>query len=288
MIHSMTAYAYAECSNARHSVFLEIRGFNHRYLDMRLSVPGSFIFFEEWFSSLLRDRCRRGRVEVKLTVSSSGDSAPTIDPKKAEDLRNMLASIQRDLNLPGEITIDHILEFREHIMPDTIHISDELRDILEKAGEQALEEFIKHRRREGSETVRDITTQLEKITSHFSIVQKSASQIEEHVHKRLRDRFHAVLGDHIPEDRVLAEIAVLLVKHSITEELDRLNNHIEQFVREISSDAAAAKRLDFICQEMNREVNTIASKNITDHIPAQIIEIKNALENIREHLRNLE
>lgn len=87
---------------------------------------------------------------------------------------------------------------------------------------------------------------------------------------------------------MLTEIAALIVKHSINEELSRLQTHIGQFGREIEQKGAAGKRLDFVCQEMNREVNTIASKNIMDEIPTQIIEMKDALENIREQLRNIE
>lgn len=289
MIHSMTGYGHAECSNADHSVHLEIRGYNHRYLDIKLSFPETLASFEEEFRALVRRYCVRGRLEASLSVRHiNGSIGLSFDPKKAKVLKETLISLKKDLNLTDNITISHLLDFKDYIVLEESIDPGSLAPLLRETSEAGLENFVKSRSREGEETVRDILGQLERFQSGLEQIRVQADDIEHTISKRLYSRFEQVFGDTVKEERVLTEIAALIVKHSINEELSRLQTHIGQFGREIEQKGAAGKRLDFVCQEMNREVNTIASKNIMDEIPTQIIEMKDALENIREQLRNIE
>ena len=286
MIQSMTGYGSAEYHDKMYSVHLEIKGHNHRYLDIKLSLPTGFASCEEDIRFLVRKHCTRGRLEIRFDLLRRDAFGASIDLPRARALKEALTTLKRDLGLADEVTMSHLLEFKDAISSETD--PEILRPLLLKTCTSGLEDFVKSRCREGKETVTDIMSQLDRFTAGLGNVKKQLPGIEIYIKERLRSRFEEVLGDRINEERILGEIAVFLVKHSVNEEVNRLETYTGQFTREMESGGVVGKRLDFICQEMNREVNTIASKNITDEIPVRIIEMKDALENIREQLRNIE
>ncbi|MBN1837341.1 MAG: DUF1732 domain-containing protein, partial [Spirochaetales bacterium] len=137
-------------------------------------------------------------------------------------------------------------------------------------------------------TRRDIAGLLELIAAELRSVQARAPAIEEKVRKALGERFREVVGDTIEESRLLAETAAVLVKADIHEELTRLGSHVEHFHAFLEEEGAVGKKLDFLCQEMNREFNTLGAKNIQPEIDTSVVVLKDTLEKIREQLRNVE
>jgi uncharacterized protein (TIGR00255 family) len=144
------------------------------------------------------------------------------------------------------------------------------------------------RLREGESTRDDIVFQLSRVSSARSIIREQVPEIDRTIRAQLASKFKDVLGDAVDEGRVLSEVASALMKYTINEELSRLSAHIESFLRIMDIDASPGKKLDFLSQEMNREVNTIGSKSMLLAVSQAVVELKDALENIREQLRNIE
>ena len=150
------------------------------------------------------------------------------------------------------------------------------------------EDFDKERTREGLQTHRALSHHRSSVGDSLQVIEKLAGKLEETITISVRQRFESVLGNRIDEDRVLAEIGTLLVKFSIDEEISRLHGHLAAFDETIESRGPVGKKLDFLCQELNREINTIGSKSTIYEINRTVVEAKDAIEKMREQLRNVE
>lgn len=289
MIHSMTGYAGREYSSERHSLSVEIKGYNNRYLDPQISLPSTLGRLEQELRDELKKHISRGRVEVYIRLQSDSEQTRVkIDDSQAEALVAAMKRLKRQHGLKHNPSISDLMAFEGIIKLEKQRSGEEVLPIIRSTFSQALNDFNASRQREGETTARDIMEQLERFRGSFQIIRQQESRIEAHINTQLRSRFQEVLGDQVEEDRILSELAALLVKHSINEEISRLLAHIQQFNDEFAQGGAVGKRLDFLCQEMNRETNTIGSKNLLKEISAAVIDMKDALENIREQLRNIE
>jgi uncharacterized protein (TIGR00255 family) len=289
VIHSMTGYGYSESAEKQLSVSVEIKGYNNRYLDVQLTMPATLGALENDLRNLIKERCVRGRVEVYIRLQSSDEELKVrTDTAQARALAEGLREVRRAAGIRGALRLEHLLKFDGLIRLEKSRDAEAAKAVLTEQFRIALEAFAASRLTEGESTVRDILAQLERFESAFHGVRSREKEIEEHINRQLRSRFEEVMGDKIEEDRILAELASLLVKHSINEEISRLDAHIGQFKAELAAGGALGKRLDFLCQEMNRETNTIGSKNLLKDIAVGVIDMKDALENIREQLRNIE
>jgi uncharacterized protein (TIGR00255 family) len=141
---------------------------------------------------------------------------------------------------------------------------------------------------EGASTRADIEAQMDRVTAGLAFIRSQVPEIERTVRAQLSSKFAEVLGDAVDEGRVLTEIASALMKYTISEEISRLAAHVESFGKTLETDSAPGKKLDFLCQEMNREINTIGSKSMILAVSRIVVDLKDALENIREQLRNIE
>ncbi|MDR3191671.1 MAG: DUF1732 domain-containing protein, partial [Treponema sp.] len=159
---------------------------------------------------------------------------------------------------------------------------------LEGALKTALDRFSAERSREGRHTQEHILSQIGVIEDSLGQVALHAEELEATIQENLRSRFQELLADRIDENRILAETAVLLMKYTISEEISRLRSHLAEFRAEAERSPSPGKKLDFLSQEMNREINTIGSKAPLIEVSRAVVEMKNALENVREELRNVE
>ncbi|AHC16073.1 YicC/YloC family endoribonuclease [Salinispira pacifica] len=289
MIHSMTGYASREYSSENLTLSIEIKGYNNRYLDPQISLPSTLGRLEQELRDELKTHISRGRVEVYLRLQSGAEQTRVrIDDSQAEALVDAMNQLKRRYRLKNRPSLSDLMAFDGIIKLEKQRDQEDVLPIIRSTFSQALTEFNESRQREGESTARDIMEQLQRFGNSFQVIRNEESRIESHINTQLRSRFQEVLGDRIEEDRILTELASLLVKHSINEEISRLQAHIQQFTDEFNRGGAVGKRLDFLCQEMNRETNTIGSKNLLKEISAAVIDMKDALENIREQLRNIE
>lgn len=288
MFTSMTGFARREFKTDIISGVMQVKSYNNRYLDVAISLPPQLSMFEPLFQQALVENIRRGKIEFNLRVKSfSYPISVQPDTSAAKAIYSALAEIGKSLELTEKPDLaliagfDGVLQYDCEVDVDIVWQS--LRPILD----ELIAEFNEHRTREGEATQTNIFSELERFASMLAIIRQHASSMDEMIKNQLRERFAELLPNGYDEQRLLQEVAVQLVRLTINEEIARLEAHIAAF-KIVSAEQMPAKKLDFLCQEMNREVNTIGSKNILIPVSHAVIEMKDALENIREQLKNIE
>jgi uncharacterized protein (TIGR00255 family) len=289
MIKSMTGFAHREIAQSGFRGSLEIKSYNNRYLDLSISIPPYLSKLEPRIRSILSERIVHGKVEAWLRVREFDAPVEAVaDIAAAKAVASVLGHIAEACEIKGQISLSSVIGF-EGVVSFERHVDDEeLWARVSPEFEACFAEYEASRLREGASTRADIESQLARIKVSLGIVRDQVPEIERTIRVGLYAKFKDVMGDSVDEGRVLTEIASALMKYTINEELSRLSAHIESFSGALDKDMAPGKKLDFLCQEMNREVNTIGSKSMVLAVSRSVVELKDALENIREQLRNIE
>ena len=289
-IKSMTGYGRGE-TKGEYSWAVEVKSVNHRFLEIYVRLSRPWLFLEENIKGFVKERVSRGRVDVFVNLSSKTLPARVeIDKALVKNYHSKLMEIKDEIGFDGPITLSLL-----SLMPDAFCVEEtlpkeqELWDSLAPALEEALEELVAMRAREGESLGLDIDMRLEAIEDKLDIIRERADVVPEGHIKRLRQNLERLTpGLAVEQERLDAEIALMAEKSCITEEIIRLSSHIGQLKATISSEGLIGKKMDFIAQEMFREVNTIAAKSSDYEITKQVIDIKSEVEKIREQIQNIE
>ena len=286
---SMTGYGYAERSDERVHAVVEVKSVNNRYLDVNVTLPSALNPLEPVVRELVAARVARGRIEVFIRLRElQEDLAVYVDRSALRGYLGAIEELRETAGLDEPVALSHLLALEGVIKSERAQDRDRYRRIVEPLLLEALSAFAASRATEGRRLRDDVDAQLTRVESAHRAVSEHAGEIDAQVRANLRDRFAEVVGDGVEESRMLAEVAVQLTRFSINEEIVRLRSHLDGFRATMDADGPVGKKLDFLCQEMNREVNTIGSKSIVLAISEQVVEAKDALENVREQLRNVE
>lgn len=286
---SMTGYGYGEAASRRFQVSLEIKSYNNRFLDMYVNTPPHLSPLEPRIREFLAQKILRGKVEVSLRVKDLEEDADIfIDPAFAAGCAAALKRLGEAAGTGEEVRLSHLLHIEGILRTDRKRGFEDYWQEIEPLLGEVFAGFEASRAREGEATERDILRLLEGIQENLSAVSGFSAELEEYFSKTIRARMEELLAGAVGEERVASEAALLLVKYSIHEEIARLGSHCEAFLEAAREGGALGKRLDFICQEMNREINTIGSKNVLAKVSRLVVAMKDALENIREQIRNVE
>jgi uncharacterized protein (TIGR00255 family) len=289
----MTGYAHGESRDGILSI--EIKGYNNRFLELMILLPPFLSGLEPAIRRYITKRFRRGKIEVRIGVKESDvavDVAVNVSAlqayKKAFDTvaSECFAGTAVDFAAFLQITSAAGV-FSAEKKPDNVLYRKKLAPVLKKA----LERFEKERIREGQHTEAAISAYLTVLEQSVNAVTDHAPAVERSIAEGIRNRFTELSGNAgyiIDENRLLTEMAVVLAKYTIAEELQRIAVHLAEFRSEMARNESPGKKLDFLCQEINREVNTIGSKTPVLEISRTVVTMKDALENIREQLRNVE
>jgi len=288
-MNSMTGYGWAEEQDNDISASVEIKGYNNRFLDVVINLPPFLSALEIPVREFLAERCRRGRIEVvfrykefNAPVSVSLNQEAVMAYWKAAKESARLLGINEDPGLGFILTMEGVLETEKGRNPEKA--KERIMPLLEKAFVQ----FDSDRRREGEHTYKDIFSHIEALEGSLKLLVSRSGELEKLLKENVRTRFEELLADRVDENRILAETAALLLKYTISEEISRLDSHLREFRAETDRNPSPGKKLDFICQEINREINTIGSKAAVVEVSREIVTMKDALENVREQLRNVE
>ncbi|WP_432400710.1 YicC/YloC family endoribonuclease [Wukongibacter sp. M2B1] len=293
MIYSMTGYGRGEASDESRSFLIEIKSVNHRYNDIIIRMPKKYSAFEEKIRKIIKDYVNRGRIEVYITLDESKDEDVIIKPNLnvIQQYYNSLVEIKEKLNLEEEISLVQLTRF-----PDTFSIEnkedeeDVIWEVLSKALNQAVTSLVSMRKAEGLKLAEDIKNRSEKIHSIVKEIEKLTPIIVKEYRNKLFDRIRELTEDtiEIDEERIALEVSIYADKSNIAEEIVRLFSHIDQLNSITNESGAVGRKLDFLIQEMNREINTIGSKSSDINISSMVIEVKSELEKIREQVQNIE
>ena len=286
---SMTGFGHGEHRDSRVQMVLEVRSYNNRFLECAINLPYSIKQLEPRVREYLSARVQRGKVELYLSVTELEDSSDVVvDHARVrtytaalEELRK-LAGIRERPSLANLIGLEGVLKTVSRKDPEALWAL--VLPLLEKVFAQ----FNASRIAEGSKTEQDIRKCAADIRERLAFIEAKVPEIEVKIKTGLRDRFRELLGEGVEESRILAETAVQLMRGDINEEVQRTRGHLESLQESLGSSGPQGKKLDFVCQEIGREINTIGSKSMMMEIDQAVISVKDSLEKIREQIRNVE
>jgi uncharacterized protein (TIGR00255 family) len=285
----MTGYGHAERMDQHYHITVEVKSVNNRYLDVNANLSSSLGPLEPRIRERISTGVSRGRVDVFVRLRElQEDLAVFVDRSALSGYLSALEELREAAAIEEPVRLDHLLQLEGVIKSERQQDRDRYWELVAPLLDDALELFARSRETEGERTARDIAGQLARVEEAVEVVEAHAGEIDGQVRTNLRDRFAEVVGDAVEESRMLAEVAVQLTRFSINEEIVRLRAHLQSFRSTAAGGGAVGKKLDFLCQEMHREINTIGSKSIVLAISEQVVEAKDALENVREQLRNVE
>ena len=288
MLKSMTGFARVDSSGSWGSAVWEIRSVNHRYLDLSFKLPEALRSIETKIREQLSKRFSRGKIECSLRfhAAANSETALQLNQGMVDAILGTEKQIIQHTERHGELSIYELLRWPGVVTTleaDVSHAVEPVIDILLK-GLDALES---HRANEGEKLVQVIQSKLEGIQQQVAIAQTTSQTSLQQAEDKIKDRFASLEMD-LDTQRFEQELAILLQKMDVTEELDRLRLHHDEVSRIISKPGVVGRRLDFLMQELNREANTLASKSCDVRLTNAAVELKVLIEQIREQVQNIE
>jgi len=289
----MTGFSRYENQSEDLTCKVEIRSVNNRFIDINTRLPKSLAPLELPLKKMVKTKCARGSFDISIAIEKNGDSEAGLEvnpnlPLATEYLK-AFKEIQDGLGLKGEIDINTILSQRDVVKSELKKVEFSCEEIVMQSVDRALTDLIKMREDEGKNLEKDILNQISSIeTLRKSIAAKQFITIQK-FQEKLNEKIKILTsGIEIDPARIAQESALLADRCDVTEEIVRLKSHLEQFNILIASNDPQGRKLEFLTQEINREVNTTGSKTIDLEVSSAVIEMKSCLEKIREQLANIE
>jgi len=293
MIRSMTGYGRAEATLNGKEITVELKSVNHKYFEFSCRTSRGYAFLEEKLKSFVGSRVSRGKVDMYVSVISTGESEDctvSVNHSLAAGYVKALDEICETYNVSNDATATMIARFPDVL---TVHKAPEdeeqiLESVLSVANE-AVDKFISMREVGGERRYADVMSRATTILDVVSIIEERSPVLIEEYEKRLEARIAELVGnDTFDRQRVLTEVAIFADKVAVAEETVRLRSHFDQLESIMTATGAIGRKLDFLVQEMNREANTTASKSNDITITNATIELKTEIEKIREQIQNIE
>lgn len=286
---SMTGYAYEEKSGDTAVVSVEIKSVNSRFLDLTINLPPYLNQLESYYRKKISEKVLRGKVDVYIRVKElESDTEISADTGVAKSYLEAIKKVAQATGYSTEIPLSLIISQPGVLNSNKSYDVEKYKVLIDPLFDSALKTFVSDRTREGENMKKDLLAKLSKLEECAKFFIEYQPKMEEIFKEQITSKFKELLGDHADENRIMTETAAMLVKYTINEEIVRLNSHISAMKNELENNPVPGKKLDFICQEMNREINTIGSKNQFAQVGAMVITAKDSLENIREQAKNVE
>jgi len=291
MIKSMTGFGRGEASQNNITFTVDIKTVNHRYSDISVRMPRMVSALEEKVREYIGSKLNRGKIDIYINYDSFGqDTKVKLDTNLAAAYVDSLNTLKDQFGIKDEISLSLLTRFSDILKLDTEEQDiDFLWSILSSALEQAVNSLLEMRSREGERLRKDMVQKLDNIKGAVAQIKEKSADIVDVYKNKLYEKIKELTKDiQLDENRLLTEVAIFADKASIDEEIVRLGSHIEEFKKTLFINAPIGKKLDFIVQEMNREVNTIGSKSSDLGVVSSVIEMKTEIEKIREQVQNIE
>ena len=293
MIKSMTGFGRCEISEGDRKFTVEMKGVNHRYLDVNIRMPKKLNFFETSIRNLLKKRIQRGKVDLFISYEdlSEGQVSLKYNEALAQEYIDYFRQMETTFGLENDVRVSTISRCPEVLtMEEQALDEEELWNGLEKALNGAIDQFVETRTLEGENLKKDILEKLSGMLELVGYIEERAPRIIAEYREKLEAKVQELLEDtQIEESRIAAEVVIFADKICTDEELVRLRSHIVHMKETLeSSDSGIGRKLDFIAQEMNREANTILSKANDLEVSNVGIDLKTEIEKVREQIQNIE
>lgn len=292
MVKSMTGYGRFEDTASPRAISVEIKSVNHKFFEFSCRVPRTMGFLEERLKNAVQARVARGKIDLYLSVEADADTPAVVEINHAlaAGYTKAMEELARTYLLGNDVTAGMIARF-----PDVLTVrkapedEEALWNQVEPVLDGALDAFLAMREREGEKLKTDVLSRIETIRQAVEAVEAQSPQTVAAYRARLEEKIKELLGSaSVDEQRLLTETAVFADRIAVDEETVRLRSHLEQMERLLEGDQPVGRKLDFLLQEANREINTIGSKSQSTPIARVVVNVKAELEKIREQIQNLE
>jgi len=293
MIKSMTAFARAEKKEETLMVLIEMRAYNSRHLDLVLRAPQPYNMLENKIKTIISNWVTRGRLEASIQIRDTSVEAYAFEANlpRAKAYHRALNQLKSSFNIAGDISLDLLAGAGEMIIAGELEKNpDKFWPAIEECLVRALEDLDAMRRQEGQYLADDLIRRIRYINQCILNIEQESSDLVSYYQERLKTRIEALTKGlvELEPDRIAQEAALLADKADISEEIVRACSHIEQFLSIVDSDEPAGRKLNFLLQELNREVNTIGAKTGKALVSHLVVDVKTELEKIREQVQNIE
>ena len=286
---SMTGYAYTEVSTEKAVVSVEIKSVNSRFLDLSINLPPFLNGAESFFRTLITEKIMRGKVDVYIRVKElQSSNVVSPDISAAVTYMDAIKEISRACGLDDDkIPLSLIVSQPGVLNVVSNYDSDFYKDLVTPVLKESLEKHQADCLREGANLAEDLLLKLSRLDECAESFASWQPAMENHFKELITAKFNELLGENADQNRIMTETAAMLVKYTINEEIVRLKSHLKAMRKEMQENPYPGKKMDFLCQEINREINTIGSKNQSAEVGAVVITAKDCIENIREQAKNV-
>lgn len=291
-MNSMTGYGRSRQVLDGREITVEIRSVNHRYLEYSARIPRMYGYLEEKLKTFLQSLVSRGKVEVTVTIQNltGGDTVVQINQALAKGYLDAMRSQAEYLGLKDDLTLSTLTRFNDVFTLQKLEEDQQVVwNSVQQVAQQALDQFLEMRRREGERLKLDLLQKLELLNGHVAAVEEQSPKTVAAYRERLLQKMEELLADRcIDQQRILLEAGLYAEKIAVDEETVRLKSHLEQFAQMMEQSGPVGRKLDFLVQEINRETNTIGSKAQDLAVTRRVVEMKSEIEKIREQIQNIE
>lgn len=292
MLRSMTGFGRSVKEMGDGRITVEIKAVNHRFCEVSARMPRQWFSLEDAVRTWCREKMKRGKIDVSVFLEVENTSAKKvhINWNLLEQFQQQFEEMKRRTGSAESFPLAAMLQHEEiaYVLEDPVD-TDAVKELLKPAVEEALHQLEKMRQIEGSSLKEDLIMRIETVLAAKNEVEKYAPQVKENFRQRIHQRVEEFLsGAEMETSRILTEAAVYAEKIDIQEELIRIESHAAQFMHSLETTGPSGRKLDFILQELNREVNTIGSKANAAGISSKVVEMKDALEKMKEQVQNIE
>lgn len=291
MIRSMTAFSRVSQTTRKGQWIVELRSLNHRYFDLSMRVPPDLVELEGPIRDLVKEKITRGKISLSITCSEEADEEDLqLDEAAARKYLKAVRTLKRRFGLQGDVTVEDLIKlprlFTNKKSKESLEKSWlQVKQLLKRGVQQA----VKAKEVEGGKIAQDMAMRLKAVQVAAQKIEKAAASRVQESFEKLKERVRELLGgqDGDPE-RLWREVALMADRSDVTEELVRLRSHLSLFQTRLRSKDEIGRELDFLCQELNREINTIGSKAQSFGISREVVFVKGEIEKIREQVQNVE
>lgn len=288
----MTGFGRGHSTSGNLEIASEIKAVNHRFLEIFLKIPKIYSSFEHEIRKLISERISRGKFDV--TVNRIGDKGTFLDVNfdqgLAQNYYNCLMKMKDQFGLAGDVSLSDMLTLKDVIQPVERQTAiEEEWPVLEASIRDALNKLDAMRNTEGQALWKDIENRLQDIRDIAESIHPLVGEVSVNAKERIAKRVQELTGGlQLDQDRLLQEVAIIAEKSDVSEELTRIESHLKQFIEFGKFGSPLGRKLDFLLQELNREINTLGSKSASTTISAHVVNMKSELEKIREQTQNIE
>lgn len=291
MIVSMTGFGKGSAGNKNLSVEVEIKSVNSRYLDISLRIPSSLANKDFEIKEFIKSKVKRGKIFASVQIKRNGleEENISLDSDKLKSYLLLLKSVKKAAKISEKIKLEHILLNRELLISNNFLVSDVEFNLVKESLDHALREMVSMKRKEGKELEKDLQKRIENIEAKLTEIENEAELGVQEYFNKFKVKIKSLI-ENIAQynERLELELAIIAEKAEITEECVRLRSHLKFFLSSLEKDDEPGRKLNFLCQEMNREANTISSKTVSTSITHSTVFIREEIEKIREQIQNIE